>query len=233
MFPSRQPRLYKKAAQKLFLSNALASCYCINLAARYSLCVCNGPPSAVSKSMDSLLSVIFMLVPVTSLTNKLDLLSEKSQRLVNTPLDLCERQREYLQKEYMSIDRPSWPRLVSTIVHYWCAGIAFEGRQIDIMVWCGPLRAGLPGLKSDWLTLGQSSHLHQLSFYFLFVLRPLDWQACKVLWKGLQFSEPAPPWNGIDPYYSKIEFYCRSCNAIMSAVTMDCIWSVSGYYYFT
>lgn len=99
-------------------------------------------PSQLPQSR-SLLSVIFMLVPITSRTNKLDLLSEKSLRLVNTALNPCERQREYLQKEYMSIDRPSWPRLVSTIAHYWCAGIAFEGRQIDIMVWCGPLRAGL------------------------------------------------------------------------------------------
>lgn len=37
--------------------------------------------------MYSLLSVISMLVPTVSLTNKLDLLSEKSQRLVNTPLN--------------------------------------------------------------------------------------------------------------------------------------------------
>lgn len=163
------------------------------------LCVCNSPQSAVSKSMDSLLSVIFMLVPITSLTNKLDLLSEKSLHLANTPLDPYERQREYLQKEYMSIDRPSWPRLVSTIACYWCAGIAFEGGQIDIMVWCGPLRAGLPGLKSDWVTLGQSSHLHQLSL--VFVLRPLDWQTCRVLWEGLEsLSEPDPLKQGIDPY---------------------------------
>lgn len=136
------------------------------------LCVCNSPQSAFSKSMHSLLSVIFMLVPIASLTNKLDLLSEKSLCLVNTPLNPCERQREYLQKEYMSIDRPLWPCLVSTIARYWCVGIAFEGRQIDIMVWCGSSRAGLPMLKSDSLTLGQSSHLHQPPF--VFVPRPLS-----------------------------------------------------------
>lgn len=83
-----------------------------------------------------------MLVLIASLTNKLDLLSEKSQRLVNTPLNPLARDKEYLQKEYMSIDRPSWLRLVSTIAGYWCCGIASEGRQIDIMLWCGSLRAG-------------------------------------------------------------------------------------------
>lgn len=45
------------------------------------------PLSSISKSMHSLLSVVFMLVPSAGLTNKLDLLSEKSQRLVNTSLN--------------------------------------------------------------------------------------------------------------------------------------------------
>lgn len=133
------------------------------------------PQSCLSKSMSSLLSVTFMLVLIASLTNKLDLLSEKSQRLVNTPLNPLARDKEYLQKEYMSIDRPSWLRLVSTIAGYWCCGIASEGRQIDIMVWCGSLRAGGLGWQC-WslisLTLGQSIHLHQP--YLLFVLRPLS-----------------------------------------------------------
>lgn len=51
------------------------------------LCVCNSPQSAFSESIHSLLSIIFMLVPIAGLTNKLDLLSEKSLRLVNTPLN--------------------------------------------------------------------------------------------------------------------------------------------------
>lgn len=139
--------------------------------------------SAFPKSMHSMLSVIFMLVPIASFNNKLDLLSEKSLCLVNAPLNPCERQREYLQKEYMSIDRPSWPRLVSTIAGYWCAGIAFEGRQIDIMVWWGSLRAALPVLKPDSLTLGQSTHLHWPSS--VFVLRPLSLHGMLESWERL------------------------------------------------
>lgn len=101
--------------------------------------------SSFFRSMPSLLSVHFMLVPIAGPTNKLDLLSEKSQRLVNTPFNPLARDKEYLQKEYMSIDRPSWLRLVSTIAGYWCCGIASEGRQIDIMVCCGSFRAGGSG----------------------------------------------------------------------------------------
>lgn len=179
-------------------------------------------PSQLSPSIHSLLSVILKLVPIATLTSKLDLLSEKSLQLVNTPLNPCERQREYLQKEYMSIDRPSWPCLVSTIARYWCAGIAFEGRQIDIMVWCGSSRAGLPVLKSDSLTLGQSIHLHWPSL--VFVLRPLSQQTCRVLWEGLEsFSEPGP--NRIWILITlTVDFHCKQVNAIDFASAVSCIW---------
>ena len=155
----------------------------------FSLC-CSCPWPALSMSVYSLLYIIFLLVPITSLTNKLDWPSVKSLCQVNTPLSPCERQRECLQKEYMSIDRPSWPRLGSTIARYWCAGIALEGRRIDIMVWCGPLRAGLPVLKPDWLTLGQCSHLHRPSL--VFVLRPLGCRTRKSSERGCGLSLNRP-----------------------------------------
>lgn len=101
--------------------------------------------------------------PFTSLTNKLDLLSKKSPHLINTLLNLCKKQRGYPQKEYMSIDRPLWPRLVHTIARYWCCGIAFEGRQIDIMVWCGPLKGQAPAAPV-WLTDLGSIYAFAFSF---------------------------------------------------------------------
>lgn len=122
-----------------------ACCDCINLTVRYSPCVQISRWSAVSKSGHSLLS------PSLALTNKLELLSKESPHLVNTLLNLCKKQRGDPQKEYMSIDRPLWPRLVHTIACYWCCGIAFEGRQIDIMEWCGPLKGRAPAAPV-WLT---------------------------------------------------------------------------------
>lgn len=108
----------------------------------------------------------------------------------------------------MSIDRRSWPRLLSTIARYWCAGIAFEGRQIDIMVWCGPLRAGLPRPKSDWLTLGQSKHLHQLS---LVLLRTFDWQTHQSCERSSQNQPPKKEWTLTT---LKVDFYCKYINTI-------------------
>lgn len=64
----------KDTSQPLYLSALAASCFSINLPARYP-----DSQSLFSMSMHSELSVIFMLPPppTTRLTNKLDLLSEK------------------------------------------------------------------------------------------------------------------------------------------------------------
>lgn len=213
LVPPMLPQKQKRSKETLHLS--CSHCFFALICVPHTVC----PQSALTMSVHSLLSVIFTSVPITSPNNKFDLLWEKSLRLVNTALDPCERQREYLQKEYMSIDRPSWPRLVSTIAAYWRAGIAFEGRQIDITVWCGSWRAGLPALMPDSLTLGQSSHLHRRSL--VFVLRPLSEQRCRVLWERLEiFSEPAPSrkWTLIT---LTVDFYCKQVKAIdfLSAVT--------------
>jgi len=71
--------------------------------------------------------------------------------MVNTPLNPGKKQRKYLQTDYMSIDWPLWPRLVDTIARYWCSGIAFEGSEIDVMVWWWALKGQAPGAEV-WLT---------------------------------------------------------------------------------
>lgn len=88
------------------------------------------------------------------------------------------------------------------------------------MVWWGSLRAALPVLKPDSLTLGQSTHLHWPSSVVCAEAAELAWHA-RVLREALElFFEPSPnrKWALIT---SMVDFYCKQVNAIdfVSAVT--------------